>query len=286
MDFTREKTLLCPQILSYKSVLNYLTDFFQYRKSLNPNFSYDYWSLEMNFKSRAFMKMICSGQRNITDKFIFTFSKKMNFSEQEKLHFTLLARLCHSKSDKMKFVYQDSVLKTLDLDQERTDLDNKTFLSLLYNPVVQMLIGFKDFMATEENLLRILPLNITQLNLVLCSLQSLDLIYLDQKVWKSKIYSFRLEQTTEHGAMRKFHRKTLMESIQKIEASAHEYDEVQKNRSIYFSLKPESASELSVEIEDFLKKIRNKYGSETLEGQKVVKLNLQSYGVTQIFKKE
>ncbi len=56
--------------------------------------------------------------------------------------------------------------------------------------------------------------------------------------------------------------------------------------SIYFSLKPESAAELSTEIEDFLKKIRNKYGSETLEGQKVVKLNLHSYGVTQIFKKE
>lgn len=272
---------IIPRILSYKCVLQYLNDYFTYRKSEDSGFSYEAWSFELGFKSRAFLKMICTGKRTVTESFIGIFAKKMSFSEQERLHFTVLTKIQHEKSQKIKEIFKNNMYATLDLDQARTTLNDEFFLSSMYNPVIQMLIGFKDFVATEENMLNLLPLDTNELSRILENLKNLGLARIENGVWKSTIESFNVKHTDQNDFIKRFHQNTLIEAAQKL----NHPDKDDQNRSIYFSVQKESMSELKNDIEEFLKRIRNKYGTYYLEEQQIVKLNLQLYGLTEIYKK-
>lgn len=64
-------------------------------------------------------------------------------------------------------------------------------------------------------------------------------------------------------------------------------EKVQKRlRTILFSLPEDAFEELLDDVELFLAKTRNKFGSKNLHPQKMIKLNLQAYEVSEVYSKE
>lgn len=280
-----KKPLLLPDILTYKSALDYLHDYLKYRKSLDPQFTHEIWSAELNYKSKSFLRMVCVGKRNITQDLVQKISKKLCFSEKQEQHFTLLALIKQTPAPIMKSIYTDTFLKSLDLDKNRKKVESEDFLSSLHIPLAYMLISFDDFTATEKNLGKMLGVNRKNIQQIITKLQNLDLIEeLDtkEKIWKTKNKAFKFEGGKNKEKSKDFHRKSITEALTKL-SQDDQSDLLKRFRSIYFSIPENLQPDLYAEVEDFLRKIRNKYGSNHLSNQQIVKMNLQYYSVTDIY---
>ena len=272
---------LFPQVLSYQSANQFLKDYFTARKKSERNFSYEVWAAELGFNTRTYIKLIVEGQRNITNEFVESLSRKLKFSEREKLHFSILAQIGANKLEKMNEALKNMFFETFSVDSQRRIMDEKDFISSLVVPLVQLLVASEDFVATPKSMQKILNIDENIIQQTLELLENLNIIENQgEKGWVSKVNTFNVKK--DHEALKEFHGNTLNEAADKLQTE----DIFKKFRSIYFSIESERLAELSEDMENFLRKIRNKYSTDQLmQGKELVKINLQSYSLSGHVKK-
>lgn len=277
-----KKAALTPQIKKYTQLTQYLQDYFDYRKSLDSRFSFDVWAAELGFKSRSYMRMLTRGERTMTPKFIHIFSEKMNFSDSEIHHLTLLASYSKARSESQKKIYQEKLLESIETDENQHGIkDYVQFLSSPNLSVLLLLISFDDVEATNANLRKLLDISAPDLNKNLKILQKLGLIELKNKIWVSNYKSFKLEGGTKDKAYHQFHQNTFKEAQEVLNSN----EEFKRFRSIYFSLAECDSEGFKSEIENFMTKLKRKYGTNYIQDKRLLKLNLQFYPVSQSYKK-
>ena len=74
-----KKVKEAPRVTEYIDIISYLQDYYQWRKSTNKDFSYAFWSEELGFSSRSYIRMIIMGQKKVTKKFVEAFTRS-NFN--------------------------------------------------------------------------------------------------------------------------------------------------------------------------------------------------------------
>lgn len=271
-----------PQIKKYSALLNYLQDYMIYRKSVDGRFSYDTWAAELGFKSHSFMSMICKGKRTITPEFVRIFSKSMSFTKEEQRHMSLLADYARAKTESQKKLFQEKITESQDVEESLYDI--KDYVQFLSSPsALQLLlvISFEDIVATNKNLKNILQMTSVEFNKNIQTLEKLKLIEYHDKTWVPKSKSFKLEDRTRDKAFAEFHKKSLAEA----KAMLDKQLDVRRFRSIYFSLANEEIDEMKNEIEVFLTKMKRKYSGRQFHNRRLIKLNLQAYPVSQLYRK-
>lgn len=277
-----------PILKQYIHLTQYFEDYFKFRKFRDSKFSYEVWAAELGFKSRSYLRMISKGSRSITLQFIKIFSDKMNFTADEQEYMTFMAFYSKAKSPTQKKIYMDKILDRIDPEQNRLEIDNYTeFLSSPHLMSLLLIISFEDVIATEANLKNLLGLKAIEIKRHLKTLQKLKLITqkkaarYGQDIWVSNSRAIKISDKAKDAALLKFHMRTLVEAREILENDP----EFRRFRSIYFSVPENQLDDLSHEVESFLKKMRQKFGSNQLHGKNLVKMNLQTYPVSRTHKK-
>jgi len=266
-----------PKICTYIDVVRFYQDYFTDRKRKNPKFSYEVWGLELGFKSRTFMKLIASGKRQTTNKLIEVFAAKNDFSEIEKKHLIHLSLYQKAKTDLQKKMHLEVVLQTLDSSSNVTLIQNYVeFISSPNLPVLQLILAFKNVNTSEKNLAQITGQTLKQLKSDLKKLEKMGVAHLEDGMWKSIYHSFKIPDEVQSKALKTYHRNNVKEA----EAIISQDKLLRRFRSVMFALNDQSFGDLTQEVESFLTKIKNKYDTVKNKGDRLYKLNLQTYPVT------
>jgi uncharacterized protein (TIGR02147 family) len=280
---TNKSQLLKPKIRTYSSAAKYLTDYYNYRKELDAQFSYEIWSHELTFKSRSTLRLICHGLRNVSVAFIDLFKASENLNAKEIEHFLLLAKLQNTQNLTLKKIYLDNIFENLDMSDKKVEIKNS--LKFLSNPLlskIQLLISFSDFVATEENLKNILKISLSKTQKALIELESLKLVesYIPEnshvKLYRSHAHYFSITAATDQQAIDLYHQKSLDEVKTVLQQDVLK----KKMKSLLFSLSEDDYEELADTLDSFANKLKVKYGNNFLKHKKLYKINFQAYPVT------
>ena len=285
MDFSVNQitTNQKPILKTYLNIVAFFNDYFKYRKKIDSSFSYEVWALELGFKSKATARMICQGQRNITDTFLNSFSSFENLSSDDQDYLQLLNFYQMAKTTTLKKCLLEKIIEKFDISQSQQNVKNYIkFLSSIDIPIIQLLISFDDFVATENNLMSILQTDITALQKNLKILEELDLIKkllptnLGETRWITKNKLFKIPGEISDPALALFHQETMCEALNKACAISKEH----KFRTLYFSLDEESFNDIILTLNDIANRLKVKYCNNYINDKKLYKFNFQLYPVT------
>lgn len=264
---------------SYIDINQYFNDYFKLRKQKSPAFSYEVWSAELGFKSRSYLKMVCSGDRGVTNQFIDLFSKQNNLSFIQESHLVAISMYQRATTNLEKKIHLDKVFETL--NPQNPEVQNYIqFLSDYELPLLQLVLGFQDGPQTEEALSDLLNISIENLRDKIFILNRLGLIEeiknAENIFWKAKHKSFQINDRYLDEALQLYRESTLEEARKYLKLK----DIQNKFKTIYIPLEDEKYNEFSEEVDAFMQKLRHKYSSHDLKNRKIFKLNLNSYPVT------
>lgn len=272
-----------PDILSYQNSVKYLNDYYQYRKNIDSSFSYEQWAKESGNQTRSHMRLVSLGQRRITDDFIQEYCKYHNFTDEEVKHFYLINYYNESSIIEIKKNLLNAILENHEINhQEIESQEYKDFLSKPVYGTIQALLGFKDIEFTLSKITEVTRMekNVLEDSLALL----LKIVFIEEhisgsgeKFWKSKIKPFKIPDEC-NDALTQLHYKNLLESAEKVlnpEVGA-------RCRSIMIPMLEENHEELKNDIEDFLRKIKAKYGSDEAQNRKLFKINLHAFPETEV----
>lgn len=274
---------LAPKIKTYMNAYKYLGDYYEYRKNQDNTFSYEMWAAELGFKSKSSVRMVCKGQKMISDLFIESFAQKVGLEQKEKDYFYLLANYQNTKSSSLKRAYLDKIIENMDTTENYSEIKNYTrFLSSPALPLLQLIISFSDFKATESKLKEITGLAAKRIKESLKTLEKLGLAQPlnsekeSEQVWSSKIKYFKVPDKLNDGALVLYHQGTCKEAYDILNKPI----DLKKFKSIFFSLNENDYADLSQDLEEFITKIKFKYGNNSLMKKQLYKVNLQVYPIT------
>ena len=97
-----------PDIFAYLDYRQFIKDFAEERKRVNPHFSYRYISQKAGIKSMGFLSMVIKGQRNISEKLIIELAHIFKLNKKDRHYFRSLVYFnqANSHSEKNHF-YQE-----------------------------------------------------------------------------------------------------------------------------------------------------------------------------------
>lgn len=99
--------------------------------------------------------------------------------------------------------------------------------------------------------------------------------------WTSKVRAFKISQDQQNKAVKSFHKATFIEATEKLDCK----DTQKLFRSIFIPITEDQFDDFSIEVDQFINRIKNKYGDDYLKNKKLAKMNLQIYPLTQVYKK-
>lgn len=274
-----------PSIKRYSNVLTYLKDYYAFRKSSNPQFTQDLWSIELGFKSTSTMYLITSGRRPLTLKFIDKLSAYLKLNEIEKNHLILLSSYNKTKSQSLKAILFDKILENIDANENMLDAKNYFhFVSSSTMPIIIIALAFDDVKGTVSELSTILQVSPQKVKQDLAALEKMGLIVKtysessEEVFWKSTSKDFVVPDDRSNNIVDLYHHKTTIEAAEALQKT----DIFKRFRSILFPVNPNDHELLLSEIEAFLTKMKNRFRQSTMSGKHIVKLNLNAYPVSQI----
>ncbi len=279
---------LRPQLKTYLNCIDFLNDYFNYRKRLNSKFSFELWSGELGFKSKSSIRMVCQGKRPITDALIEGICHREKLDDSDKDYLLLLT--CHhrAKSESLKKSIFEKILESYDVGEKQKEIKNHVkFLSNGQLPSIQTLISFTDFKATEKNLCEVLNLSSNNLKNYLNILEELELIQkveseiAEEPYWISQNKLFRIPAGLADPAVHFFHQETMKEALVKAKAAS----EMSKFRSLFFSLTEENFNQLSETLNGFAARVKAEHCNDFIQKSRLYKLNFQLYPVTELVEK-
>ncbi len=272
-----------PKVTQYQSIKAYLNDYFNYRKKIDSKFTFEIWSAELNYKSRSYIKMICSCDRPATIDFICIFAKTNHFTKIEKDHLVAISKIQNSDDPFQSEVFTNKMLETFEPAVKSVDIaKHDEFFNSQIIPLIQMLLSFEDSPANADFISEMTGYCSDKTKKALEKLRSLD--YIEEKedlTWKSKIKSFKVSKGQEDESIKSFHKSTFQEASEKLDHS----DQQKSFRSIYLPLSEEDYPKFDQELEKFIARIKNKFASDTLTDKKMMKINFQVYPLTKVYKK-
>jgi uncharacterized protein (TIGR02147 family) len=89
-------------IFSYTDYRQYLRDYFQEKKQVNPSFSYRILAERCGFKARDYLMRVMNGQRNLSQAGTEQLSHYFKFSEKQAEYFLTLVRLNQAETTQEK----------------------------------------------------------------------------------------------------------------------------------------------------------------------------------------
>lgn len=198
-----------PNISDYYSYRKYLGDFFNYKKKVNPNYSYRVFASKAGVKSSGHLKMVINKDRNLGAKTLPMYLKALNFKKkrEEKL-FHLLVKYDHSQNIEEKTGLFEEILSEKSkgtsnpLEKNHYDL-----LSQWYVVATYVLIGMDKFHATNESIYRELSHDITRIKVqkALTTLLEMDLIKVESGRFVQTGGAFSTPDEIKAIAVNKYH---------------------------------------------------------------------------------
>ncbi|KYG64809.1 hypothetical protein AZI86_11430 [Bdellovibrio bacteriovorus] len=278
---TQEKVKL-PDVFGYLSLLKFLQDYYQARKSAEPGFSYDVWATELGFQSRSYLRMVLIGRKKVSEGFIEKFNGAQGWSQAEASYFSILAKYNQSTLASEKQLYGNKLIQILKSFSERkTVKDAVEFLSKPLYARLLVMLSFEDITPTDTTFARLLGTSVEEINSALQVLESLKLATasnVDTEVhWRPNQTNFDVPDSVGSVPLMHFHKTSLQDSMEA-------FDQPKDLRRFKSLLLPLSAEEMILfhqMTDEFISQLSARFQSNTYSSRRLFQVNLNVFSVAE-----
>lgn len=208
--------LYMKNIFTYINFTEYLNDWVAWRKSNEPNFSYQVLANELGVQSKSYMQNVIKGISVFSEESMKKIIVLMKLSSKEKLYFESLVAFKQSKTlnkknnlwkeIKKQYVGQDD-LKSIEFVKAEFD-----YLSHWYIPVVKEIITDNKIEGNIDKIARLLipQINAAQVKFAIKVLTKLNLINVNAEgVVKNKSPYMLIQSEVNSLAIRNFQKENI-----------------------------------------------------------------------------
>lgn len=271
-----------PVVYEYLDVTLYLQDYYQFRKTRHKDFSYQFWADELGMNSRSFLRLIVTGKKRITPRFVESFAR-LNFSSSlEESYFELLVRYSQATSSRERHECSQRMLQILRSEHSvRIVTEKKDFMSDPFLPRLLSLLCFSDVRATAQFCSRLMNVDLDQINEGLYKLLTMNLVEKvsieGEDVWMAVSDVFHVPDSYGNFDLMKFHEKSLNEAI----AAFDKPKELRRYKSLFVPLDEGNLEKFNKSLEDFIAEQLLLYNNKEGLGRYLYQINVNFYPVTE-----
>lgn len=269
-----------PNIFDYLDYRSFLGDMFRYKKQNNHHYSYRVFAAKAGFSSPNFLKLVTTGQRNLTHESIGKIAKGFDLNKQEREFFENLVFFNQiSNYDEKNYYYKKMTSINGYLKSHKLDKSGYIYFSKWYYPAIREIAVFGDRNLTPGEIAKMLNPNITvkEVEKALMLLQELGLIRKDDAgLWEQADRVVTTGPEVKSLVIANYHKEMMKMGMAAIERySSNERD----ISALTLSINKEKITELKERIIAFRKELL-KLACEDEESDQVIQINFQAFPLT------
>ena len=256
-------------IFDYMDPILFLKDYYEVQKSLNTEFSYYTWSVQLGFSNKTLLRLIIYRKRKLTAKSAQLFKKYFGWQANECEYFDRLVDYIQAISSEQKRLYSMRLIQLQRQNSLQVNIDaDSGILKDAYGPIILTALA-----ATEKPLKigdLVSKLNISELHvkLVLDSLLFAELIYCESDYYFAKNKTFKISDHYGHQGLKTYYQYWIEKSIQAIELPY----ELRRFRSLQLALSEEEFQTVVSMFNDFALQILGRYETNSLNSERTMYL--------------
>ena len=168
-------------VFGYLDYRKYLSDYYQWKKSINTHFSYRLIAEKAGIPSTGYFSEVLSGRRNLTRAKVPKFAKAFNLDAAEEAFLLLLVAFSHAKNETAKHTVYESMLEALPVRAQRLKRSQQEYFSKWYYAALRESLAVLDVRDDFEALAAMLrpAITVPQAKAALRLLEGLELIARD-----------------------------------------------------------------------------------------------------------
>ncbi len=244
-------------IYKYFNYRKFLKDLYQYKKSMNKNFSYRFFSRKAGINSSAIYLLLVQERQNMTPNLLPKFAKGLDLNSVEAQYLECMVAFTHAKTPEAKQLHFEKMVDLLPPSAKELTAKESQYYQKWYHVAIREALAVLDVGDEHKPLAKFLlpPLKLIETRKALELLADLKLIEKNEKgFWKATDGS--LHSTPELGALwiRGF-QKSMMEKAQ---LALETVPSAERNISAStFSISEEGMNRINHKMNQFLADIEN-----------------------------
>lgn len=250
-----------PDIFHYTTLESYLGRYFQYRKALNPSFSYALWARKLGVKSPATLHMITKGQRTPGKNLILKLKKDLALNSDEGRFFEILVDLKKHKSHLTASLELMKELESRHPDKGFKLIDHDEFkmISNWYCWALLEMMNLKGFQENPQWIVEKMEYAVSESEIreALATMERMQLLGRDRNgklIRTSKPLKTRSDRAFE--GIRNFHAQVLKNATE----SLHKHSVEERNfECLTLSMSSSKISDAKKMIRDFVDEFCRKF---------------------------
>ena len=135
-----------PDLFAYLNYRHFLSDWFSWKKTKNPNFSHRVFARLAGQKNPSLLSQIIAGNRNLTPHTVRSFSRAMSLDDEEVPFFAMLVDLDRARNTTDRNRVWERISASRRFQQaRRIEGESFRYLSRWYFPAIRELAARHDF---------------------------------------------------------------------------------------------------------------------------------------------
>lgn len=210
-----------PNVFEYLDFRKFLSDFYNYKKKINPNYSYRLFARKAGFRNQGFFIDVVKGRKKLSNNAIKKMIKGLELSEENAKYFKYLVAYSQAKENEEKELILERIIELKSKTQfyQITKQYSEYYLKW-YNPIVREIIAIEGFNGDYKSLCKkIFPkITVTQAKKSIKTLESLAIIEKDpDKGYKTNIMKLRPDVEELRELIKSLNKKWIEQSIMAID---------------------------------------------------------------------
>lgn len=273
-------------IFEYSDYRQYLSDYYNQKKSNNPGYSHRVFARQAGISSPSHLLMIIKGERNLSIKTIPKFADGLDLTAKEKRYFELLVLYSQTDDLQQKALYFGEIisLKAATSGLYKLEKDKFDFLSKWYAVAIYVLVDLKDFKNDAQWISRRLGHRITtaQAKETVEKLLNLKMLELDPlKGLKQVSGALTVADDTKSMAVFEYHQSMIRLAFEALKNNKQTEREM---NGVTIAIPKDKLPELKEKIRAFRKEI-NQLASSYENPDELYQMNIQLFALTSSEKK-
>lgn len=261
-----------PEVRNYIQVHHFLRDIYNYRKSIEPGFSYESWAADMGITSRSHLRLCVIGRRNISDSVAELLVTNLQLSNKDKDYFLLLILYAQSTTPSQKSYYAKKLADFVAVKIDKQPV--APTLELLRDPTVialRLYLTFDDVSGSETELSQQLGAPLKEIQQHLSILAAHGLVQQeDGGHWRATSKWIQFTNHPDNTGIRAYHAASLEAAKKSMSMPA----DTRHFRSLTWAMNTEEYNSFLSDFGEFMEQMNAKYEKNTLEDRKLMQLNM------------
>jgi uncharacterized protein (TIGR02147 family) len=276
-----ETKLSIPNLGDFTDYREYLRLWFEWRKAVDPAYSYTVFSTKAGFCSRSFPRLVISGKRNLTPDGLRRFCVALELDRKDSEVFSALVNSNQASNFESRRHYWEEFLRKRKSSGRTLKVENLyAYLSEPMNPLLLVLLKQPHVSRTVGALAKMTDLSKANVEKGLSILSNLGLLKKDKdQNWHPTADSVCTSDDIPSVAIQNHHSRMLEKSKEALDQDVEE----REFQSAMMALNPDDIKYLKKRIRSWVTEIDEKYSGPRPSAQKAYAININLVPVSTEF---